>query len=179
MDDRNFYRDLKKSRKRTGNRKRRRFFKEQIDSDDFDEKFDFGYNESASLNGRDGLNSKKKLNRRKRTPRPDKQVSLPPELGSDHIPCARDSSLQPASWWCWEYVVAMIFLVQGICPCNCQPNPRQLISTGTYRHRPSQSSAPAQSTHPSPVQDADTDMRQSACDGRIFFSARVERRCCH
>ena len=80
MDDRNFYRDLKKSRKRTGNRKRRRFFKEQIDSDDFEEKFDFGYNESASLNGRDGLNSKKKLNRRKRTPRPDKQVSLPPEL---------------------------------------------------------------------------------------------------
>jgi hypothetical protein len=74
MDDRYFYRNLKKGRKRTGNKKRRRFFKDQLESGDFTEKYDFGHDESASLNGRDAENSKKKLNRRKRTPRPDKSL---------------------------------------------------------------------------------------------------------
>lgn len=67
-DDKGYFRELKRTRKKQGNKKRRRFTKAQIDNEDFDDNFDFGYDESASLNGRDGTNSKKKLNRRSRKP---------------------------------------------------------------------------------------------------------------
>lgn len=51
MDDKRFYRSLKKHVKKVGNRKRRRYRK---DLDTHPNDFDFGSDHSAALNGRDG-----------------------------------------------------------------------------------------------------------------------------
>lgn len=56
MDDKRFYRNLKKHVKKTGNRKRRRFLK---DFSANPEDFDFGADESSAFNGRDGRNRKR------------------------------------------------------------------------------------------------------------------------
>jgi hypothetical protein len=56
MDDKRFYRNLKKHVKKVGNRKRRRYLKD-LDSHSLD--FEFGADHSATLNGRDGPNRKR------------------------------------------------------------------------------------------------------------------------
>lgn len=49
-DDKRFYRNLKKEIKKTGNRKRRRYLNNlETNPDDFD----YGFNESSALNGKD------------------------------------------------------------------------------------------------------------------------------
>lgn len=58
-DDKKFYRELKKVIKKTGNRKRRRYLKDHLDPE-ADQEFDFGYDESSALNGRDGRRRRKK-----------------------------------------------------------------------------------------------------------------------
>jgi hypothetical protein len=61
QDDKRFYRELKRQVKKAGNKARRKHFKDQLDEDptDIDNDFDFGYNQSSALNGRDGKNRKK------------------------------------------------------------------------------------------------------------------------
>jgi hypothetical protein len=62
-DDKRFYRNLKKEIKKTGNKKARLFFKkcleEHPEEAQWDE-YDYGYDESSALNGRDGKNRKQK-----------------------------------------------------------------------------------------------------------------------
>ena len=57
MDDKRFFRNLKKEVKRDGNRKRRRFLKD-LSTDPGD--FEFGSAEYSTFNGRDGKRKKKK-----------------------------------------------------------------------------------------------------------------------
>lgn len=57
MDDKKYYRDLKRKLKKAGNRKLRRFLKDhENDIDDFDYEGD----KSAALNGRDRKKKNKK-----------------------------------------------------------------------------------------------------------------------
>lgn len=57
MDDKKFIRNLKKQVKKTGNRKLRKLCKDvEANPDDFD----YGWEKSANMNGRDGKNRKKK-----------------------------------------------------------------------------------------------------------------------
>lgn len=56
MDNKKYYRNLKKDVKKAGNRKRRQFLK-NLDADPND--FEFGSNESSALNGHDGIRKKK------------------------------------------------------------------------------------------------------------------------
>lgn len=65
-DDKRFYRNLKKAIKKTGNKKARQFFKKGLEDHPEEaqwDEFDYGHDESATLNGRDGRNRKK--NRKK------------------------------------------------------------------------------------------------------------------
>jgi hypothetical protein len=57
MDDKKYYRNLKKNVKKVGNRKRRRFLKDLTTDPGA---FDFGSDESSALNGHDGKNRKSK-----------------------------------------------------------------------------------------------------------------------
>jgi hypothetical protein len=61
-DDKRFYRDLKRQIKKTGNKKARSFFKKQLDDNPEEAQwaeYDYGHDQSSSLNGRDGVNRKR------------------------------------------------------------------------------------------------------------------------
>lgn len=57
MDDKKYYRELKRTLKKTGNRKLRRFLK---DTDNTVDDFDYEGDKSAALNGRDRHKKKDK-----------------------------------------------------------------------------------------------------------------------
>lgn len=59
-DDKRFYRELKRTIKKTGNKKARKFYKKQLEDDPENvECYDYGYDQSSALNGRDGKNRKR------------------------------------------------------------------------------------------------------------------------
>jgi len=62
-DDKRFYRQLKKLVKKTGKKKERTFLKKQLQDHPEEaqwDKYDYGHDQSAALNGRDGKNRKHK-----------------------------------------------------------------------------------------------------------------------
>lgn len=58
MDDKRFIRNLKREIKKTGNKKRRQYYKDLS----VEEEFDFGPNASSVLNGQDNDKTRKKRN---------------------------------------------------------------------------------------------------------------------
>lgn len=64
-DDKKFLRERKKQMKRTGNRKRRQYLKQQLTDPDpatDDKGFEFGYDRSEILNGKDKDSTRKRKN---------------------------------------------------------------------------------------------------------------------
>ncbi len=62
-DDKRFYRQLKKTIKKVGNKKARASLKKKLDENPEEAQFDevdYGHDQSSALNGRDGKNRKKK-----------------------------------------------------------------------------------------------------------------------
>jgi len=74
MDDKRYYRDLKRKLKKAGNKKLRRFLKDHDNSVD---DFDYEGDKSAALNGRDS--HKKKDKRWKNGEDDDVETGLPPQ----------------------------------------------------------------------------------------------------
>jgi len=66
MDDKRFYRDLKKDIKKTGNRKRRRFLKD-LSADPGE--FDYGSAESSAFNGMGEMEKGKRKKEKASCPR--------------------------------------------------------------------------------------------------------------
>jgi len=68
-DDKRFYRQLKKQIKKTGNKKRRRFYKENLENNPAEthqNTYDYGHDQSSALNGHDGPNRKRKTKPKKK-----------------------------------------------------------------------------------------------------------------
>lgn len=60
-DDKRYYRNLKKQIKETGKKKARLHYKKQLENNPEDapfDEYDYGHDESSSMNGRDGKNRK-------------------------------------------------------------------------------------------------------------------------
>lgn len=81
-DDKRFYRELKRTIKKTGNKKARKFYKKQLEDDpESVECYDYGHDQSSALNGRDGKNRKR--NRLKRGELPNEGSSHQHEPGEE------------------------------------------------------------------------------------------------